>query len=381
MVGQDRTTPRADANEHQHIGRYIPVWDIGVRLFHWSLVVSVAVSLYTGLWGKEWQLDIHLYAGYSVAALLLFRLVWFFFGGEFARFEHFPLRPRMVVSYARDLIHGKHTHQHLGHNPLGSVWILLALMVLLSMTATGFLLAGGVENQGPLASVISYTLGDQFRLIHLWLGYFMLALIPLHLAGVVFESVREKRNLVASMVHGKKLTVDYLSPRPVQRVAALSVIAILSVSIIWGWRTLNAMPASGLVAMPPNEIFVEECSACHYHYHPSLLPAASWHLIMADLEDHFGEDASLDEESVQIIEDLLLNYAAEKWDTEAANHLRLVNAEDPLRITATQFWQRRHETIDLSVFEHESVSGKGNCVACHRDAESGRFDDHQIQIP
>ncbi|HFC04949.1 MAG TPA: hypothetical protein ENJ55_04520, partial [Rhizobiales bacterium] len=124
-----------------------------------------------------------------------------------------------------------------------------------------------------------------------------------------------------------------------------------------------------------------ECGDCHMAYHPSLLPASSWIKLMAGLDDHFGEDASLDAVTVRNITDFLTRYSSEHWDSEAANNLRVVSARDPLRITGAPYWLRRHKEIAPAVFKQKNIGSKANCAACHSDAASGHFDDEKIAIP
>ncbi len=102
---------------------------------------------------------------------------------------------------------------------------------------------------------------------------------------------------------------------------------------------------------------------------------------MTGLADHFGEDASLDKQTTADIAAFLTAFASERWDTEAANNLRQVSAADPMRITATPYWVSRHEGIPRDVFSQKAVGSKGNCIACHKDASSGRFDDQKIEPP
>jgi len=110
------------------------VWDLAVRLFHWGLVAAVAVAWLTA---DEWD-DLHVIAGYSVAGLVAFRLVWGVIGGKYARFSQFLRGPSVVMAYLRDALVG-HEKRYLGHNPAGAVMI-LALLVTLSATAfTGWL--------------------------------------------------------------------------------------------------------------------------------------------------------------------------------------------------------------------------------------------------
>ena len=141
------------------------------------------------------------------------------------------------------------------------------------------------------------------------------------------------------------------------------------------------MPPLGVPAMIPDQVWAKECGACHYAFHPSLLPRASWAALMADLHDHFGEDASLPPAAAAEVAAFLQAYAAEGWDTKAARLLSNVAPTDPLRITAAPFWIRRHRRIAPAIFAAPTVKAKSNCVACHRDADSGRFDAQAIVLP
>jgi len=102
---------------------HILVWDIGVRLFHWSLVASFATAYFT----QADEYDLHLYAGYSVLGLLAFRIIWGFAGTRYARFSSFLFRPGVVLDYVRNMINLR-PPRCLGHNPAGGVMILLLLL-------------------------------------------------------------------------------------------------------------------------------------------------------------------------------------------------------------------------------------------------------------
>lgn len=110
-------------------------------------------------------------------------------------------------------------------------------------------------------------------------------------------------------------------------------------------------------------------------YPPSLAPSARWIAILANLSDHFGEDASLKPNVAAQIRVYLTTNAAEKWDTLAAHELQRSNPQDPLRLTAT------HRGIPDSVFKSRAVGAKGACEKCHSDASMGRFDPQDIHIP
>ncbi|EGJ20481.1 DHC, diheme cytochrome c precursor [Cereibacter sphaeroides WS8N] len=116
-----------------------------------------------------------------------------------------------------------------------------------------------------------------------------------------------------------------------------------------------------------------ECSACHMAYPAALLPARSWTALMADLPNHFGEDASLDEASRGQIESYLVANAADS--TGAGRALRgLVQTDTPLRISELPWFKRKHAD-EVSPRMLEKARSMSNCAACHTGAERGLFDD------
>jgi hypothetical protein len=102
---------------------------------------------------------------------------------------------------------------------------------------------------------------------------------------------------------------------------------------------------------------------------------------MANLGEHFGEDASLGGSTSSTIAAWLVANAAETFDTESANRFRMVAPDEPYRITSTPYWVNKHAGLAPDVFARKSVQSKVNCNACHRDAESGHYDDQAIAIP
>ena len=171
------------------------VWDLGTRAFHWLLALAFAVAYSTG--DSERLREAHLYAGYVVAGLIAFRLVWGFVGPRHARFRAFAFGPRRVAAYLKSLLTRTPEH-HLGHNPAGA-WVIFALLGLGAISAaTGYALhegLGGARLEGMLEEVHEGATGA------------MLALVAVHLAGVVVSSLIHRENLVAAMVNGRKRAV------------------------------------------------------------------------------------------------------------------------------------------------------------------------------
>jgi cytochrome b len=373
----------ADARLATEGAATIPVWDRFVRLFHWSLSAAIIVALATSLVLPPTWITLHIVSGTLAVALVGLRIVWGWLGPSYARFASFVRGPRAVAEHAAGLIGGT-APRHLGHNPLGGVMILALLAAVAALAATGVVVLGGDLKSGPLAFATTFATGEVFRGIHQLIAYGLIGLIVLHIGGAIFESRRSGENLVAAMVDGRKATrpgdiaASARSAHPaLALLVAIPLLAISAAVIAW----LAERPGLGVPSAPLDPVYAEECGACHAPFHPSLAPAATWSAIMDGLTNHFGEDASLDPATAAAIGRYLNANSAEAYDTKAANRLRRVDPADPLRITATPFWQRIHARIPDRVFTAKAVAARSNCGACHADALSGRFDPSAIAIP
>lgn len=122
----------------------------------------------------------------------------------------------------------------------------------------------------------------------------------------------------------------------------------------------------------------EECGSCHMAFPPGLLPKPSWERIMAGLDKHFGENASVSPEVATEIKAFLLTNAAGAGSKVTRGQ---TGAEPPLRISETPWFLREHREISAATWQRKAVGSKANCVACHREAEKGIFDEHRVSIP
>jgi len=359
------------------------VWDLPTRLYHWLQFILVTSALVIGFFGPEWLLPLHVWIGYAIAALIVFRLVWGLFGPHHSRFASFIPSPKKVFDHISAIRHGREQHW-IGHNPLGAVMVFTLIAVLIGILFSGIIALGGVENWGPLQGLVDFAIGNDVRYIHYALAYGLVALIAFHIIGVIVETRISRTSLVKSMItvnktlpRGAKIpSLRAASTRPALITIFGSGALIISVFYLGGLA-----PASGFISQPTFKPYASECSDCHELYSPSLLPRASWALLMGNLQNHFGEDASLGDKTTKAIAAYLNTYASEAWDSEAANQLRAVDPKNPTKITATPFWVKTHSVIPKKIFETPPVRGPGNCQACHKDAASGRFNDGQISIP
>ena len=177
----------------------IRVWDPLLRLFHWLLVVGFVVGYFTQT--ENYQL--HLYAGYGLLGLLCWRLLWGLAGTRTARFSSFLFRPATVLAYLHAMLRGQ-PPRYLGHNPAGGIMILLMLLCLLVISLSGIALDAGENRAGPLGHTRLFLYTDLIGEVHVASTNIALALIALHLLGVLYSSLAHRENLVLSMITGRK---------------------------------------------------------------------------------------------------------------------------------------------------------------------------------
>lgn len=131
-----------------------------------------------------------------------------------------------------------------------------------------------------------------------------------------------------------------------------------------------------------NETYKQTCGACHFTYHPGLLPSGSWEKILANLPAHFGEKVDLEEKSKENIHEYLISNSAEHSSAKRAKKiLKSLEGQTPLRITETPYIREKHRELDSSIFSKPSIGSRSNCVACHSAAEQGNYDDDIVKIP
>ena len=133
-----------------------------------------------------------------------------------------------------------------------------------------------------------------------------------------------------------------------------------------------------------NALYATECSACHFAYQPGWLPARSWKKIMRNLDDHFGENAELDQMSNDTITSYLVAESADhQANRKSTKILRSIRANDaPLRISTLPYILRKHDEIPQRMIrDNTKVGSAANCIACHTGAAEGQFNEHGVTIP
>ncbi|MFL5255604.1 MAG: cytochrome b/b6 domain-containing protein [Rhodopila sp.] len=208
----------------------IKVWDLPVRLFHWSIVVLIAAAWVT----QEFNLmDWHVWCGYAILTLLLFRVIWGFVGSDTARFTRFLKSP---IAALRHLAHlrRREADREIGHNAAGG-WMVLVMLVLLGFQAgTGLFANDDGNTEGPLMHLVGKDESDWLSKIHALNFNLILVVIVLHVLAIVAYAVLKRQYLVRPMLTGMKLMPgEVAAPRLVSPVWALVSLAVSVGIVAW----------------------------------------------------------------------------------------------------------------------------------------------------
>jgi cytochrome b len=170
----------------------VKVWDSFVRLFHWSLVGLFVLAYATG---DEIE-KVHIAAGYTIAALMVARVLWGFIGPHHARFANFVRPPGEMLANLRDAVRLR-APRYLGHNPAGAAMIIALILMISGTCVTGYMM-----------TTQAYWGAKWVEQFHQTLANASVALIVLHILGVIVVSFEHKENLVKAMVTGMKRKLD-----------------------------------------------------------------------------------------------------------------------------------------------------------------------------
>ena len=138
------------------------------------------------------------------------------------------------------------------------------------------------------------------------------------------------------------------------------------------------------VAPVKNDLYIKECGSCHFPYQAGLLPSSSWNKIMANLNNHFNSDASLDDKTFQILSKYLNENSAEKSLDYKRSYKIMASLREnqiPDSISTTPYIIQKHREIRKNLITQKEVKGLFNCIACHTTADKGIYGERDIKIP
>jgi cytochrome b len=187
----------------------IQVWDLPVRFFHWTLVILMVVSYFTGKAGKDWM-TLHFWSGYGILTLLIFRIVWGFVGSTTARFSNFVKGPSAGIHHLREMFLPAHVSvggpREAGHNPVGGAMVVVLIVAVLAQAAAGLFSVDtdtGMVN-GPLYNKVASATAEQITAFHKFWVNVLIVLAGLHILAAIVYLVWKRQNLIGAMFTGTK---------------------------------------------------------------------------------------------------------------------------------------------------------------------------------
>jgi cytochrome b len=210
----------------------ILVWDAPTRVFHWLLAASFAGAFLTA--ESERLRTLHVSFGYTVVALLAFRLLWGVVGTRYARFSSFTFGARRLLSYIKSVL-AFSPQNYIGHNPAGS-WAIYAIFALTLLTgATGYAAYNDIG-------------GDWAGELHEGAANAFLAVVIVHIIGVVVSSLIHRENLARAMLSGYKSGPANAAIRYRHRIVAVALVLALGALWIAGPDAVPSISQLPLVA-------------------------------------------------------------------------------------------------------------------------------------
>ncbi|MCP5145166.1 MAG: cytochrome b/b6 domain-containing protein [Gammaproteobacteria bacterium] len=216
------------------------VWDIPLRLFHWLLVFSIAGSYYSAQPGSpimQW----HLWLGYWTIGLVLFRIIWGLVGPRHARFSHFLPTPGRLFAYIRGIFDGT-GGQTVGHNPLGSLMVIVMLILVGVQAGTGMFATEDIIWTGPYFPAVSSDMADKLTGWHHLNFDFIMVVVGVHIAAILFYLLVKKQNLVRPMITGKKDAAVVPESEEIKSSQLLKAVVVIAICALAVYLILHFAP-------------------------------------------------------------------------------------------------------------------------------------------
>ena len=362
------------------------IWPLFNRASHILMILFFAACY---LLADDDYISYHVAFGLSFGVVILFRVIWGYLGPKHSKFKDFNFKVADLKEYL--LSPFSKTKEYLGHNPASSYAIIAMIILAMLSILSGLLYYGIEENHGIFSFLNSqfFKKMELFEELHELFANLLLGVIGIHIAGTLIDKFIKKGDAIESMVDGYKKTSQEMSIRINIFQKLLGVIFILASLYTLYYLVFtkdNIFVASANIKQDYamlHQDFSKECGSCHITYPPFLLPKSSWTLMMSDLENHFGDDASIDKETNLSILSFLNENSAETSSQKAAFKIlkSLKENNSTIAITKTPYWEKKHKKINKDVFANVKIKSKANCKACHTDIQNGLIEKHLIKVP
>jgi len=215
------------------------IWDLPLRIFHWVLVATIAVSWYTADQDNG-LIDYHLICGYVALGLMVFRILWGFFGTRHSQFKNFIPTPNKLINYVKQ---NEQAKEPAGHNPLGSLMVVFMLTIILLQAISGLFMNDDIFTAGPYNGAIDKDIEAILVFIHRNSFDFILGAIAMHIIAIIGYKKFKNKSLVLPMITGKKSSKDVSESDGIKHSKIiLAVIIALAVAAFVYWLVIINAP-------------------------------------------------------------------------------------------------------------------------------------------
>lgn len=216
------------------------IWDLPLRIFHWSFALTILGSWYTSEQEGE-LIELHMQLGYVAIGLLIFRVLWGIIGPKHARFSQFIPSPKKLIHYAKNINNPANYQASAGHNPLGALMVVLMIILIALQAISGLFINDDIFSSGPYYGSFSKDFESVMSFLHHNTFDFMIAAIALHLAAIAYYWWVKKQNLVVPMITGKKSDklVSKADAIPHSKIILAIILAIACTAFVYWLVVIN----------------------------------------------------------------------------------------------------------------------------------------------
>jgi cytochrome b len=214
------------------------VWDLPLRVFHWLFVATIFGSWFTI---EQGYIENHMLLGYFALSLVIFRILWGFFGTKHSKFIEFIPTPKKLINYILAVKQGKSPYVP-GHNPLGSLMVIVMILLVCLQAISGLFIDDDIFSSGPYYGALGSSVGNIMSFIHHNFFDFMLIAIGFHIFAIAFYWKVKKQNLVLPMITGKKSSeiIKEEDKIPHSKIILAIILALLVATFVYWLVVINA---------------------------------------------------------------------------------------------------------------------------------------------
>lgn len=344
------------------------IYPLASRLAHIAMIVGFGLAYLI----VDFSLYMHAVLGVMFGVAIAGRILWGLFGTKYSKFSDFHFRGlfRYFSSFS------SHKTAYISHNPASSIAIIIILALGVVCSLSGLMVYGIDEKSGVFANLYeSYSKFSFVKDIHEISANLLLGVILVHICGALVDKLIAKNDSLNAIITGFKSTLNAgaIKPNLAQKLFCIIWIGAILTALSFSFYKQNPLLKSHYEMVDyamQNPTFAKECGSCHFIYPPFLLTAKSWEIMMSDLENHFGDDASIDDESNSEILKYLVRNSADKTGTKISTKIAKTSKNE-IAITQNAYWIKKHDKIPAKTFEQKSIKSKANCEACHKGIQNG----------